>query len=82
LQERATQVSHKNSGKLVGEEEPILNGILSNIASDEAKHFTFYRNVFKEILKIDPVRALKSAAAIMPAIDMPGFSMPTLPRDG
>lgn len=76
LQERATQVSHKNTGKLVGEDEPMLNGILNNIAADEAKHYTFYRNVFKEILKIDPVRALQSAAAVMPAIDMPGLSMP------
>ncbi|HSL88015.1 MAG TPA: acyl-ACP desaturase, partial [Ignavibacteriaceae bacterium] len=50
LQERATQISHKNTGKLAGENEPLLNGILSNIAADEAKHYTFYRNVFKEIL--------------------------------
>lgn len=76
LQERATQFSHKNAGKLVGEDEPLLNGILSNIAADEAKHFTFYRNVFKEVLKLDPNRALVSASEIMPAIDMPGFSMP------
>jgi acyl-[acyl-carrier-protein] desaturase len=76
LQERATQISHKNTGKLAGENEPLLNGILSSIAADEAKHFTFYRNVFKEILSIDPNRALQSAAAIMPAIEMPGITMP------
>jgi acyl-[acyl-carrier-protein] desaturase len=76
LQERATQISHKNTGKLAGDDEPLLNGILSNIAADEAKHFTFYRNVFKEVLKLDPNRAMVSAAAIMPAIDMPGLSMP------
>lgn len=76
LQERATQFSHKNTGKLVREDEPLLNGILSNIAADEAKHFTFYRNVFKEVLKLDPNRAMVSASEIMPAIDMPGFSMP------
>jgi acyl-[acyl-carrier-protein] desaturase len=76
LQERATQISHKNTGKATGEEEPLLNGILSSIAADEAKHYTFYRNVFKEILKLDPNGALISAATIMPAIDMPGISMP------
>lgn len=76
LQERATQFSHKNTGKLVGDDEPLLNGILSNIAADEAKHFTFYRNVFKEVLKLDPNRAMVSASEIMPAIDMPGLSMP------
>ena len=56
LQERATQVSHKNTGKLAGEDEPLLNGILSSIAADEAKHYTFYRNVFKEVLNLDPNR--------------------------
>jgi acyl-[acyl-carrier-protein] desaturase len=76
LQERATQISHKNTGAFAGADEPLLDGILSSIAADEAKHYTFYRNVFKAILEIDPARALQSAAAIMPAIDMPGFSMP------
>jgi len=76
LQERATQISHKNTGTSAGADEPLLEGILNSIAADEAKHFTFYRNVFKAILEIDPTRALQSAAAIMPAIDMPGLSMP------
>jgi len=76
LQERATQISHKNTGTHVGDDEPLLDGILSNIAADEAKHYTFYRNVFKAILEIDPNRAMLSAADIMPAIDMPGISMP------
>lgn len=76
LQERATQFSHKNTANFIGEEEPLIKGILTSIASDEAKHFTFYRNVFKAILEIDPNEALKSALAIMPAIDMPGVSMP------
>lgn len=76
LQERATQYSHRNSGAYIGEEEPLINGILGKIAADEAKHYVFYRNVFKEILNIDPNRALQSALAIMPAIDMPGIAMP------
>jgi len=76
LQERATQFSHKNTGTYIGKEEPLINGILSSIAADEAKHYTFYRNVFKEILEIDTNRALQSALKILPAIDMPGISMP------
>jgi acyl-[acyl-carrier-protein] desaturase len=76
LQERATQWSHFNTGKLVSEEEPLLFGILKCIAGDESKHFMFYRKVFKAILDIDPNRALESALAIMPAIDMPGLTMP------
>ena len=76
LQERATQISHKNTGKAAEGEEPFLSKILSSVAADEAKHYSFYRNVFKEILSIDPDGALISAASIMPAIDMPGLSMP------
>lgn len=76
LQERATQISHKNTGKAAGEDEPLLNGILGSIAADEAKHYVFYRNVFKEVLSLDPNRAMLSAASIMPSISMPGISMP------
>ncbi|RMF58672.1 MAG: acyl-ACP desaturase [Bacteroidetes bacterium] len=76
LQERATQFSHRNTGRLVGDDEPLLKGILSNVAADEAKHFNFYRKVFKAILDVDPNRALQSALAIMPSIEMPGVSMP------
>lgn len=76
LQERATQYSHMNTGKLAGDDEPVLKGILANVASDEAKHFTFYRRVFKAVLELDPNRALQSALAILPSIEMPGVSMP------
>jgi acyl-[acyl-carrier-protein] desaturase len=76
LQERATQISHGNTGKVVGEYEPVLGGVLRKIAMEEARHFTFYRNVFTEILARDPSEALQSAAHIMPAIDMPGVTIP------
>ena len=76
LQERATQISHRKTGESVGKEEPLLKNILKNVAKDESKHFTFYLKVFKAILEIDPNRALQSAAALMPGIDMPGLLMP------
>lgn len=76
LQERATQYSHANTGRVIGEYEPVLGGVLAKIAMEEARHFTFYRRVFSEILKRDPSEALRSAAHIMPAIDMPGITIP------
>ncbi|MBL7976898.1 MAG: acyl-ACP desaturase [Bacteroidetes Order II. Incertae sedis bacterium] len=76
LQERATQYAHRNTARYVGEDEPVFQNIAKNIAADEAKHFQFYRNVFKKILEMDPNRALQSALAIMPSIDMPGYRMP------
>lgn len=76
LQERATQVSHANTGKLAGSYEPTLGVVLQNVAKEEARHYTFYRTIFQEVLQRDPSNALVSAAEIMPSIDMPGVNMP------
>jgi acyl-[acyl-carrier-protein] desaturase len=76
LQERATQVSHANTGKLASEYEPTIGVVLANVAKEEARHYTFYRTIFKEVLVRDPNGALASAAEIMPSIDMPGVNMP------
>jgi acyl-[acyl-carrier-protein] desaturase len=76
VQERATQFSHAETGKIVAEYEPQLASVLSQVAKEEARHYTFYRTVFGEILKRDPDQALHSASFILPAIDMPGVTMP------
>lgn len=76
LQERATQISHANTGKLAGQHEPLIGTVLSSVAREEARHYVFYREIFAAVLKRDPDRALQSAAAIMPSIDMPGLNMP------
>lgn len=76
LQERATQQSHGETGKLIAEYEPLLAEVLSNVASEEARHFTFYRTVFEEILQRDPNEALFSASHILPSIEMPGHTIP------
>ncbi|MDP1857344.1 MAG: acyl-ACP desaturase [Gemmatimonadaceae bacterium] len=76
LQERATQVSHANTGKVAGEHEHLIGEVLSNVAKEEARHYVFYRSIFERVLKRDPNRALESAANIMPSIEMPGVSMP------
>jgi acyl-[acyl-carrier-protein] desaturase len=76
LQERATQAAHANTGKRAGVSEPTLAGILGSIAADEARHFSFYRRVFKAILEVDVNRALESALAVVPSLEMPGLTMP------
>lgn len=76
LQERATQVSHANTGKVASEHEHLIGEVLSNVAKEEARHYVFYRSIFERVLKRDPNRALESAANIMPSIEMPGASMP------
>jgi acyl-[acyl-carrier protein] desaturase len=76
VQERATQFSHGETGRIVGEYEPRLAEVLSHVAKDEARHYAFYRSVFELILERDPNGALHSASFILPAIDMPGVTMP------
>ncbi len=76
LQERATQTAHANTGKHAGVWEPTLNGILASIAADEARHYAFYRKVFKALLEVDVNRALQSAVSILPSIEMPGLTVP------
>lgn len=76
VQERATQHSHAETGRVAEEYEPGLAGILREVAQDEARHFAFYRAVFEEVLKRDPNQALESASHILPGIEMPGASIP------
>ncbi|NCW46049.1 MAG: acyl-ACP desaturase [Gemmatimonadaceae bacterium] len=76
LQERATQVSHANTGKLAGEYEPLIGVVLSNVAKEEARHYVFYREIFQRVLARDPDNAMVSASLVMPSIDMPGVNMP------
>lgn len=76
LQERATQISHANTGKLAGQHEPLIGTVLSHVAKEEARHYVFYRTAFAAILKRDPNGGMLAAAAIMPSIDMPGLNMP------
>ncbi|MFZ5623068.1 MAG: acyl-ACP desaturase [Gemmatimonadota bacterium] len=76
LQERATQHSHAQTGRVVAEYEPRLATVLQKVATEEARHFSFYRTIFEEILKRDPDQALHSASFIMPGLTMPGATMP------
>ena len=76
LQERATQFSHTGTGKIAEKYDPKIGYILYRVAGDEARHFGFYRQVFAEILKRDPNRALESASHVVPSLEMPGASMP------
>ncbi len=74
-QEKATQVSHLNTGKLAMNEEPLLHFITQKISQDEARHYAFYKSIFTEIMRRDPNGALASASQILPSIEMPGISI-------
>lgn len=76
LQEKATQVSHSNTGRLCGAYEPHIQRVLAHISADESRHYAFYRACFGGILQHDPNRALQSLLKVVTGFAMPGHSIP------
>lgn len=76
LQERATQMAHANTGRSCANHEPRIQRILAHISGDESRHYAFYRSVFAAILTHDPNRALHALLKVMPALAMPGHTIP------
>jgi acyl-[acyl-carrier-protein] desaturase len=75
LQERATQVSHSNTGRQAGNYEPRLQRVLAHISGDESRHYAFYRGAFGEILNHDPNQALQSLQKVTLGFSMPGHTV-------
>jgi len=77
FQERATKISHVNTGKLADKAgDNTLSRICKIIAGDEARHENAYKSFMSRIFEIDPNGALKSfehmmrKQIVMPAILM------------
>ncbi len=66
FQERATKISHANTGHLAERcGDATLARICSTIAGDEARHEEAYKRFFKEIIAADPSRAVIAFAGMM-----------------
>lgn len=76
LQEKATQVSHKNVAALVAKSHPTLAKVLGSIAREEGRHHLFYQTVFREVLKRDADDAVCALADVMCSFEMPGVNIP------
>ncbi|MDE2150063.1 MAG: acyl-ACP desaturase [Gammaproteobacteria bacterium] len=76
LQERATQMAHANTGRACAAHETRIQQVLAHISSDESRHHAFYRSVFAGIIERDPNRALYALLKVMPALAMPGHTIP------
>jgi acyl-[acyl-carrier-protein] desaturase len=75
LQEKATQVSHANTGRICGKYEGRIQRVLAHISGDESRHYQFYRACFGEILRNDPNRALVSLQKVTLGFAMPGHNI-------
>lgn len=75
LQEKATQISHANTGRMAAGIEPALQRVLAHVAGDESRHYQFYRAVFGAILVADTDRALESLLKVTLNFAMPGHNI-------
>ena len=66
FQERATKISHVNTGKLADKAgDNTLSRICKQIAGDEARHEKAYKSFVSKVFEIDPNGAIKSFEALM-----------------
>ena len=76
FQERATQISHRNLGKVIRKVTPALAKILACIAGDESRHYKFYASMLKTLLNVDTKGALESMLRVLKSFQMPGHDIP------
>lgn len=74
LQELATRISHRNTGRTSG--CPIADQLLARVAADENLHMIFYRNMVAAALEISPDIAMAAIRDEVVGFDMPGATMP------
>lgn len=66
FQERATKISHVNTGKLADKAgDSVLSRICKTIAGDEARHENAYKSFMSKIFELDPNGALASFEQMM-----------------
>ena len=78
LQERATRISHRNTGRY--SDDPVADRIMARIATDENLHMVFYRDALSAALKLDPSAAVRAIVDEVIGFQMPGAGIPGFMR--
>lgn len=73
FQERATNISHSNTGKAFN--DPNARAMLKRVADDETLHMTFYRNLLSKALELAPNQTLRAIADEVTSFEMPGANI-------
>lgn len=83
FQERATRISHVNTGKLADKGgDAVLARICKTIAGDEARHEKAYKTFMAKVFEIDPNGAMLAFEKMMKKqIAMPAIMMDNSPED-
>lgn len=73
LQELATRISHRNTGKLC--EDRVAFEIMARVAADENLHYLFYRDLVTAALELDPSRTVCAIERQVRDFEMPGVGI-------
>jgi acyl-[acyl-carrier-protein] desaturase len=78
LQELATRVSHRGTGRL--SDDPGLDRLLARVATDENLHMVLYRDLVQAALEVDPAAMLRALVDEVAGFAMPGTGIPGFTR--
>jgi len=70
LQELATRIAHHNTGKVI--DDPVGYEVMKRVASDENRHYLFYRDLVSAALEIDPSLVVAAIDRQVRDFEMPG----------
>jgi acyl-[acyl-carrier-protein] desaturase len=70
LQELATRISHRNTGRYT--EDPIAERLLARVAADENLHMIFYRDLVAAAYEVAPSPTTRAIAKEVQGFAMPG----------
>src|SRR5688500_20205446 len=74
LQELATRISHRNTGKLIPDKAGYE--VMARVAADENLHYLFYRDVTTAALELDPSLMVCAIERQVREVAMPGLGLP------
>ena len=74
LQELATRISHRNTGKLL--DDPIGYEVMARVAADENLHYLFYRDLGTATIAVDPSAMVLAIERQVREFEMPGTGIP------
>jgi acyl-[acyl-carrier-protein] desaturase len=70
LQELATRIAHHNTGKVM--DDPAGYEVMKRVASDENRHYIFYRDLVSAALEVDPSSVVQAIDRQVRDFEMPG----------
>jgi acyl-[acyl-carrier-protein] desaturase len=78
LQELATRISHRNTGKLL--DDPAGYAVMARVAADENLHYLLYRDLVSAALEVDPSGTVIAIERQVREFEMPGTGIPNFSR--